>query len=506
MPLTIYDTLRRETVPFETREPGRASIYVCGPTVYGEPHIGHGRFAVVFDVLNRYLRARDYDVTYVMNFTDVDDKIIARAHEEGTSPFEVADRYGRSWNRAMDGLGVLPPDIQPRATAHILEMQELISELLAAGKAYESEGNVLFRVRSFDGYGKLSGRRLEDAQQPADVASVVKEDPVDFAMWKAAKPGEPAWPSPWGPGRPGWHIECSAMSVAHLGSGFDLHCGGVDLIFPHHENEIAQHEAAHGAPFARQWMHNGMLQFSETKMSKSLGNVVDIEAAVRRWGRGPMRLWYASAAYRSPLTFDSALIGDATASYGRLVTFVRNARTVAGGAQPDADVRGRHEVAAHDALDDDLNLPGALAAIHDAVADGNERLGKAEGGDGGAQAAVAALADVVVGVGDDILGLGISETLARAERIAVRIRPIVDELLERRDQARAGRDFATADSIREQLAAARVVVEDRPAGVRWHLEPEFSESSSDDDGEVAAAPGQSSDGGPPESGLATAEI
>jgi cysteinyl-tRNA synthetase len=470
MTFTIHDTLRRETVPFEPREPGRAAVYVCGPTVYGDPHIGHGRFAVVFDVLNRYLRHRGYEVTFVMNLTDVDDKIIARSHEEGVSPFEVADRYSRSWNHAMDLLGVRPPDIQPRATGHIMEMQELISTLVDSGIAYASEGNVLFRVREFEDYGKLSHRRLEDAQQPADVAEVVKEDPADFALWKAAKEGEPAWGSPWGPGRPGWHIECSAMSTAHLGGGFDIHGGGVDLVFPHHENEIAQYEAATGGTFARHWMHNGMLQMSQSKMSKSIGNVIDIAPAVARWGRGPLRVWYASAAYRSPLTFDDELIDDAVSAFERLLTFVRNADRAAAEVEPDAITSDRHRLAVEAALDDDLNLPAALARLHDAVAAGNERLGPAEAGDEGARAEVAALRDVVTTFADDVLGIGIGAVLRRAERIEVRLRPLVEDLLARRQEARQERDFATADSVRDLLTHAGVVVEDRPGGARWHLE------------------------------------
>ncbi|MDQ4130222.1 MAG: cysteine--tRNA ligase [Actinomycetota bacterium] len=471
MTLAIYDTLRREKVPFETRQAGKAMLYVCGPTVYGDAHLGHGRFAVVFDVLNRYLRECGFDVTFVTNITDVDDKIIARAAQEGVSAFVIADRYTRKWNHVMDALGVLPPDVQPSATAHILEMQALLRKLLEEDKAYVRQGNVLFRVRSFPDYGTLSGRRLEDAQQPSDVDAGVKEDPADFALWKAAKAGEPAWPSPWGPGRPGWHIECSAMAAKHLGSGFDLHGGGVDLVFPHHENEIAQHEAAYGEVFARHWMHNGMLRLAEAKMARSVGNVVSIESALERWGRGPLRLWYASAAYRSPLTFDDALLDEAAAAYDRMVTFVRNARAAAGDALPTATIATPYEQAFRAALDDDLNLPGALAALYEAVSEGNERLKMADRGDEEAQGAVAALADLVVHLADRVLGLGIEQTLRPALELANRFAPIVEELLERRATARGAKDFATADAIRDLLADAGVVVEDLPSGVRWHLEP-----------------------------------
>ncbi len=472
MALVIYDTLRREKVPFETRTDGEAAVYVCGPTVYGDAHIGHGRFAVVFDVLRRYLRYHGYDVTYVMNITDVDDKIINRANREGTSPFEVATRYTRGWNTVMDRLGVEAPDIQPFATGHIQDMQELIADLVEADKAYVSDGNVLFRVRTFDDYGKLSGRRIDDAQQPADVAEVVKDDPIDFALWKAAKEGEPSWPSPWGPGRPGWHIECSAMAAKHLGDGFDVHGGGVDLVFPHHENEIAQHEAARG-PFARHWMHNGMLRMSDAKMARSVGNVISLDDALDIWGRGPLRVWYASASYRSPLTFDEDLLDEAATAFQRLVTFVRNARDLGQGfdrTDVDAAAAERHRNDLETALDDDLNMPGALAALHEAVSEGNELLPDAQRGDDGACRAVVAIGRVVVEAADDVLGLGIDDVLRPDQELAERFAPLVEDLLERREAARQERDFDRADAIRAALADAGVVVEDRPDGAHWHLE------------------------------------
>ncbi|MBW3577752.1 MAG: cysteine--tRNA ligase [Actinobacteria bacterium] len=472
MTINIHDTLERRKVPFQPRDDGRAAVYVCGPTVYGDPHIGHGRFAVVFDVFHRYLRYRGYDTTFVMNITDIDDKIIARAAHEGVSAFQIGDRYVRTWNRAMDALGVIPPDVQPRATGHVGEMQRLIQDLIDRGHAYVSDGNVLFRVRSFPGYGRLSRRRLEDAQQPADVAEVVKEDPTDFALWKAAKPGEPSWPSPWGEGRPGWHIECSAMAAKHLGHGFDVHGGGVDLIFPHHENEIAQHEAVYGPPFARYWMHNGMLEFAETKMSKSVGNVVGIDDALARWGRGPLRLWYVTSGYRSPLMFSEELIDEAENAFERIVTFVRNARAAADGVEPAREAGRRHVAAFEEALDDDLNLPGALAALHEAVNAGNEWFGRADAGERDAKAAVRGVAETVVRLGDDVLGLGIAETLRPAEALGRRFGPMVEELLRRRDAARSERDFATADAIRDLLGRAGITVEDRPTGPRWHIEPD----------------------------------
>jgi cysteinyl-tRNA synthetase len=469
--LQLYDTLRRTEVPFEPRIEGEASVYVCGPTVQADAHVGHGRLAVVTDVLRRHLDASGYAVTFVQNVTDIDDKIILRARREKVPPAVIATRYTRAWNRTMDALGVLAPDIQPLATGHLLEMHALIAELIDQGKAYAVDGDVFFRVRTFEGYGKLSGRRIDDMQQGEDIVdSDRKEDPLDFAMWKSAKPGEPAWPSPWGDGRPGWHIECSAMAVKHLGEGFDIHCGGLDLVFPHHENEVAQHEAAHGGTFARNWVHNGMVRMGEEKMSKSIGNVVSLGEAIATWGRGPLRLWYLSASHRSPLTFDTDRLTDATAAHDRLATFLRSARRAAGDTSPDTATADRHRVAFTAAMDDDLNAPQAVAALHELVSAGNEVLPRAEAGKDEARAEVAALADVLVDLADGTLGLALSDTLEEAAARERQLAPLVEQLLDQRQHARAERDFATADAVRDQLAAARVVVEDRPDGPRWYVD------------------------------------
>ncbi|MBW3658187.1 MAG: cysteine--tRNA ligase, partial [Actinobacteria bacterium] len=375
MSLHLYDTLTREKRAFEPREAGKASMYVCGPTVQSGAHVGHGRATVVFDVLRRYLAWSGLEVLAVSNVTDVDDKIILRAGREGTTPAIIANRYTRAWNEDMARIGVLPPDVQPLATGHIMEMQALIQRLIDEDKAYVADGNVLFRVRRHDGYGKLSGRNIDDMVTQDDVVGAEgKDDPLDFAMWKAAKPDEPSWPSPWGPGRPGWHIECSAMASKHLGHGFDIHGGGLDLVFPHHENEVAQYEAAHGAPFARYWVHNGMVRMGEEKMSKSLGNIVSLEEAEGRWGRGALRLWYLSAHHRSPLTFEDAYLDEAGAAFERLATWLRAARLtrpagedvgVPSGASADADAGTPHREAFVAAMDDDLNAPKAVAALHD---------------------------------------------------------------------------------------------------------------------------------------------
>jgi cysteinyl-tRNA synthetase len=470
MALSLYDTLTREERPFEPREPGRAAMYVCGPTVQGDAHIGHGRAAVVFDVLRRYLLWSGYEVTAVQNVTDIDDKIILRARRERLEPAVIATRYTRAWNRTMDALGVLPPDVQPLATGHLIEMQALIQRLVEQDKAYAADGDVFFRVRAFEGYGKLSRRRIDDMQQGEDIVDADrKEDPLDFAMWKSAKAGEPAWASPWGPGRPGWHIECSAMAAKHLGHGFDIHGGGLDLVFPHHENEIAQHEAAYGDTFARYWIHNGMVQMGAEKMSKSIGNVVPLEQAITDWGVGALRLWYLSAQHRTPLIFDAERLRDATTVHQRFTTFLRSARRASEGVTPDTAAAEPHIAAFRAAMDADLNAPAAVAALHVLVSAGNDLLPAAERGEPTAEAAVASLAAALVDLADSVLGLHLEQALSNAAGLERQLSVLVDSLLEGRAAARAAKDFAAADAIRDQLAAAGIVVEDRPDGVRWYV-------------------------------------
>ncbi len=487
MTLQLYDTMTREEREFVPREEGRASIYVCGPTVYSGAHVGHGRASVVFDVLRRFLTWQGLEVTLVSNITDVDDKIILRAARERRSPAAVATEYTHAWNRSMESIGVLAPTIQPFATGHLLEMHELMQQLVDDGMAYEAAGNVLFRVRKFADYGQLSGRDPDEMVTQDDVVgSEVKDDPLDFAMWKAAKPGEPSWPSPWGPGRPGWHIECSAMAGAHLGGGFDIHGGGYDLVFPHHENETAQWEAAHGGPFTRYWVHNGMVRMGEEKMSKSIGNIVSLDDAVAEWGRGPLRLWYLSAHHRSPLTFDESRLSDGDTAFARFVTFARTAELVRGDAA-DADVvdaSGDDLVVAHReaftaAMANDLNAPQAVAVLHAVASDGNDRLGKAEQGDATALAEVVALRALLIELGDEVLGLGLAEALAAGRRASEQVAPLVEDAVRRRATAREEKDFATADAVRDELAAAGVVLEDRPTGPRWYVDPAGLAGASD---------------------------
>jgi cysteinyl-tRNA synthetase len=472
MSLVLYDTLSRDERPFVPRDEGKASLYVCGPTVQADAHVGHGRAAVVFDVLRRYLAACGYEVTLVRNVTDVDDKIIIRARREGVDPAVISTRYTRRYNLVMERLGVLAPDIEPLATGHLLEMQALIQLLIEQDKAYEVDGDVFFRVRSLPSYGSLSRRKIDDMQQGEDVVDADrKEDPLDFAMWKAAKPDEPSWPSPWGDGRPGWHIECSAMAVKYLGHGFDIHGGGLDLVFPHHENEIAQHEAAYGDAFARTWVHNGMVRMGDEKMSKSIGNVISLDEAVTTYGAGPLRLWYLSAQHRTPLTFDSERLRDATITHQRFTTFLRSARRAADGIEADTTAAETHVAAFRAAMDDDLNAPVAVAALHELVGAGNDLLVRAEKGDADARAAVAGLADALVTWGDGVLGLALETALGDAAALEAQLSTLVGSLLAERQEARAARDFARADAIRDQLAASGVVVEDRPEGPRWYAAP-----------------------------------
>ncbi|MFT5221895.1 MAG: cysteinyl-tRNA synthetase [Glaciecola sp.] len=492
--LRLYDTMQREKVAFVPRDAGKASLYICGPTVQADPHIGHGRSQVVFDTLRRWLQYSGLDVTMACNITDVDDKIILRATRERVSSYQIATKYTRAWNEAMAALNILPPDIAPTATGHILEMQAMIQQLLDQDKAYEAEGNVLFRVRKFPGYGKLSGRKIDDMQAGEDlVATDIKQDPLDFAMWKAAKPGEPFWPSPWGDGRPGWHIECSAMASKHLGGGFDIHGGGFDLVFPHHENEITQYEAATGNTFANHWVHNGMLTIGEEKMSKSLGNIISLGEAIDQSGPGPLRLWFLSAHHRSPLVFDDEPVQDAIKTYERFQTFIVTATATLrshaeafglsvepfplggvgheGAVAPNTDAATPFLDRFADAMNDDLNAPRAVAALHELVGEGFDRLKAVDTGDREAAADVLGLADALLDVADRVFGLRLGEAVDATWASAARIAPVVDDLLVRRAEARAAKDFAAADAIRDQLVALAVVVEDRPSGSRWYIDP-----------------------------------
>ena len=470
MTIQIYNTLTRRKEPLETLEPGIVKMYVCGVTVYDEAHIGHAMSALVFDVIRRYLEYRGYQVRHVVNFTDVDDKIIARAHALGRDPQALAEQYIGEFMDDLQALGVKPATVYPRATETMEEIRRFIAGLIEGGHAYVADGDVYFRVASDPDYGKLSGRSVE--QMLAGTRFSVderKESPADFALWNAAKPGEPAWPSPWGPGRPGWHIECSAMNLKHLGEQIDIHGGGTDLIFPHHENEIAQTESLTEKPFARYWVHNGMLQIQTRmedgtlkmeKMSKSLGNVVTIRDFLAEHEPDVLRLVVLSSSYRSPLAYGPEIAADQARKLARL----RSALAPAAGdaqvgpavAQLGATVEAAraHFVAA---MDDDFNTAGALAALFELVRGINVARDAGVGGEpfAAAQAALRELAGV--------LGLRLEAAPAGGQEAA----PFIDLLVELRTELRKAKQYALADSVRTRLAELGVVLEDGPQGTRW---------------------------------------
>jgi cysteinyl-tRNA synthetase len=464
--LQFNNTLTRRKEPFVPRDDGKVGVYLCGPTVYGEPHVGNLRNVVVFDVLRRHLTASGYQVLYVRNYTDVDDKIIAAAGNDPLQAFVVAEHWTRVYDELTAALGVLPPDLAPRASGHIPEMLELIGKLVDGGLAYQAGADVFFAVGKWPEYGKLSRRDLSELRAGARVeVNPDKHDPLDFALWKAAKPGEPAWNSPWGPGRPGWHIECSAMAAKYLGRGFDIHGGGEDLVFPHHENEIAQSEGATGEPFARYWLHNAFLELKGEKMAKSVGNVVSLRDLLRRYRGVVLRYALLGAHYRSPLEFSTEALDDAAAGYERLTTFAINAARALPSAAGDAAAEDRtwaeRFVAA---LDDDLNVPAALAVLFELVAAANPLIGRAERGDAVAAAELRARLGTF---GELAARLGFAPLLDLPDPAA--FPAVLDLVLDLRERARAARDFAAADMVRERLAAVGIRVEDRIGGPRWHL-------------------------------------
>ncbi|MDT0275842.1 cysteine--tRNA ligase [Blastococcus goldschmidtiae] len=464
MSLRLYDTAARAVRDFTPLRAGRASLYVCGLTVQGPPHIGHIRAAVSFDVLRRWLEAGGLEVTYVRNVTDIDDKILAKAAERDLPWWAWAYLNERACTRAYDVLGVLPPTYEPRATGHIPEMVELMQRLIDRGHAYAVDGDVYFDVRSFPAYGALTGQRLENLEPAADTdTDDRKRDPRDFALWKASKPGEPetaSWATPWGRGRPGWHLECSAMAGKYLGEAFDIHGGGLDLRFPHHENEQAQSCAA-GERFAQYWMHNGWVTLGGEKMSKSLGNTALVEEVVQRVRPVELRYYLVAPHYRSMIEFTDAALGEAAAGYRRIESFVKRAAervgADAGSAVFCADFSN--------AMDDDLGTPAAVAAIHEMVREGNTAL--ADGNDG---AVAGTLGSVRAMLG--VLGLDPLDpqwATGSDDRLAAATDGLVALALEQRQAARARKDFAAADAIRNQLTTLGVSVEDTPDGPRWEL-------------------------------------
>jgi cysteinyl-tRNA synthetase len=467
MTLRLHDTASRAVREFIPVTPGRASLYLCGATVQAPPHIGHIRSGVNFDILVRWLAASGYQVTFCRNVTDIDDKILRTAASEGVAWWAVAERNQRAFIRAYDALGCLPPDVEPRATGHVPEMIVLMRRLIESGHAYATGGDVYFDVLSYDRYGQLSGQRLEHMRAAEDVDESHKRDPRDFALWKGAKPGEPSWETPWGPGRPGWHLECSAMSTKYLGGTFDIHGGGLDLVFPHHENELAQSSSA-GDGFARYWVHNGLLGLAGEKMSKSLGNSLLVDTMITQVRPAELRYYLGQAHYRSEIDYSPDALAEAVAAYRRIEGFVTRAAEAGHPAAtgPVTPSTGTMPASFAAALDDDLAVPQALAVVHEAVTEGNSAL--AAGDVAGAAKQAAAVRGMMSVLGLDPLdahwaGTGAGEAL----------RPVIDALvsvaLRERQAARERKDYAAADVIRADLLDAGIGVEDTPRGPRWEL-------------------------------------
>ena len=456
--IRISNTMTRTKEEFVPLTSGEVRMYVCGVTVYDYSHIGHARSAIVFDVIRRYLAFKGYRVTFVKNYTDVDDRIIRRANEAGVSPREFAERYVAAEREDMAALGVLAPDVDPKATEHVSEMLALIERLVASGHAYPVDGDVYFEIRRFPPYGRLSGKNLDELVAGARVeVDERKREPRDFALWKSSKPGEPAWESPWGPGRPGWHIECSAMAMRYLGESFDLHGGGEDLIFPHHECEIAQSEACTGKPLARYWVHNGMVNMGKEKMSKSLGNTLNIREIVKRHDPDALRLWMLGTHYRNMIEWSEERVEESARALDRLARLLHDAVTVrdAGGAASLPPALAEFRTRFEKAMDDDFNTPQALGVLFDfgrALAEARDRQAGAPGAFVAGVAELAQLARVLglFGRGAPVDGPGAA----------------VERLVTARGEARARRDFKRADELRDEIARLGWLVEDTPAGSR----------------------------------------
>ena len=468
--MQIYNTLTRKKEELVPMTAGHMGIYACGPTVYNYIHIGNARPICAFDVLRRYLKYRGYTVTYVQNFTDVDDKIIKKANEEGTTAAEIAKRYIAEYKTDAHGLNVMDADVHPTVTSCMDLIIDIVKKLVDSGHAYAAaNGDVYFRTSSFPEYGKLSGQPIEELQAGARIdINDGKEEPLDFAVWKAAKPGEPYWESPWGKGRPGWHIECSAMSCHYLGETFDLHCGGQDLIFPHHENEIAQSEAANGKPFAHYWMHNGYINVDNKKMSKSLGNFFTVREVAEKYGYEPIKYMMLSAHYRSPINYNLTIIEQCKAALERLHNCRDNLDFAIKNALPEtadaaADEAFKQQVDSRkaqfiEAMDDDLNTADGIAAVFDLVRDINTFIAVPR-----AKEALSYASEMFDRLVTDVLGL-------LYDRKEDNLDAEIEALIEQRQQARKEKNFALADKIRDDLKARGIVLLDTPQGVKWKME------------------------------------
>ena len=458
--MKIFNTLTRSKDEFKPITEGEVKIYACGPTVYYYIHIGNARPLCVFDVLRRYFEWRGMKVNFVQNFTDIDDKLINKANAEGITVPEVAERYiGEFWTDAK-GLNVKEATVHPRATENIEQIQNIISSLIENGYAYESQGDVYYRAKKFEGYGKLSHQPLEDLEAGASErlnVDTAKEDQMDFCLWKGAKPGEPYWESPWGKGRPGWHIECSAMAGRYLGKTIDIHCGGLDLIFPHHENEIAQSEAANGCEFAHYWMHNGFINVDNHKMSKSLNNFFTVRDVAEKFGYEPIRYFLISSQYRSPINYSVEIIEQAKNSLDRLYTCRDNIdfalkNAPEGGEVPEFIAERKAEFIT--AMEDDLNTADALAAVFVLVRDINTAVANKAG-----KVTLEACADMFDQL-TGVLGLVYNRNTADLDSE-------IEALIEERTLARKNKDYKRADEIRDQLKAMGIILEDTPQGVKW---------------------------------------
>ncbi len=461
MSLRVYSTLSRKKEEFVTLEPGKVRMYVCGVTVYSKAHVGHAMFALVFDMIRRYLVYRGFQVRHVMNFTDVDDKIIMRASQMGMDPFTLSEGYIHEFQKNLSDLNILPPMVAPRATQEIDQIITMIKGLIDHGFAYPMDGDVYFRVEKDPEYGKLSGRKLDEMQAGARIEiDQRKEHPMDFALWKGARPGEPFWDSPWGKGRPGWHIECSAMNLHHLGEQIDIHGGGNDLIFPHHENEIAQTESFTGKPFARYWIHNGMLQLGGEKMSKSVGNLVTIEDFLSRHSADALRLTILNSGYRGPLTFTEEVIGQSERGLERLHSALRTELTGAKGALSMAALNQQVQTTRQgfvELMDDDFNSAGALAALFDLVREINQARA-----DGATSVELKPAQDLLREL-TGVLGLTMKEAIGGDQTA----NPFIDLLVELRLELRRQKQYALGDMVRERLTKLGVILEDSKEGTTW---------------------------------------
>ena len=464
--MRLYDTATRAVREFTPLVDGKVSMYVCGATVQSAPHVGHIRSGVAFDVLARWFRVSGYEVTLVRNVTDIDDKILAKESVENRPWWAVAAHYEREFQKAYEILGCTPPTVEPRATGHITQMIELMQTLIERGHAYAADGDVYFDVRSFADYGKLSGQKIDDLLPAGDSEGESrKKDSRDFALWKSVKPGEPSWPTPWGNGRPGWHIECSAMAQAYLGDAFDIHGGGLDLVFPHHENEVAQSKAA-GQDFANFWLHNAWVTTAGEKMSKSLGNSLVVTEVAKRVRPIELRWYLASAHYRSNLEFSDSSLQESAVAFQRIENFVERAAAIVGDVELTASAINSDFATA---MNEDLNVPAALAVLHEVVGEGNTLLAK--------KADAAALIGCLTSVRQmlDVLGVDpLSPTWADDSKNAQQLESALDYFVQQsiavRNAAKENKNFEAADAIRDSLRNAGIALEDTSDGVRWNLE------------------------------------